>query len=488
MSLLHAPVANFLHAALLPEPGVTNETSLLSTLVYQSRPVKKFTETELKNLLDHARVRNRENLITGLLVYDHGCFFQWLEGPGAAVAKIWKSIQADPRHGEVQILGEKSIARRLFSDWDMRLAWAEDPAHAVIAASVEVSGAMLDRLRLNPGQNNPAWDEFAALDGPGKNVVMAADGASSSSAGTEMVAIKTEPSYDLIGEVVASELIPRLLMAHRANISDGFESAHGPSASHTSRAQINDSSDVIEEFTQRVLSTDATAAGDYLDLLHEKGLCIESIFLHVLQPVARRLGDLCNQDVCHDVEVTVGMWRLQSLVRDLSAAFQAEAAPVASTRSVLVATQPGEPHMLGMRLDAEFFWRAGWDVVCEFPATDAELESLVKEQWFDVLDLSLSSAFQRDHRLAAMTSTIQVARSASFNPNLRVIVCGRVFLEHPEYSLLVGADAGCSTAAKVVSRAESKLASLDSPALTSARDAVKQVAHHVASLTFRSPS
>ncbi len=487
MSLLHAPVANFLHAALLPEAGATNETSPLSTLVYQSRPVKNFTEIELKNLLDHARARNREHLITGLLVYDHGCFFQWLEGPGAAVAKIWKSIQADPRHGDVQILGEKSIARRLFSDWDMRLAWSEDPAHAAIAASVEVPGAMLDRLRLNPGQDNPAWNEFAALDGPGKNVATPAS-ATATAEGAESVTEQAEPSYDLIGEVVASELIPRLLMAHRAGSSDGFEGGRGASASVTSRPEINDSSDVIEEFTQRVLGTDAAAAGEYLDLLHEKGLSAETIFLHVMQPVARRLGDLCNQDVCHDVEVTVGMWRLQSLVRDLSAAFQAEAAPVASTRSVLVATQPGEPHMLGMRLDAEFFWRAGWDVVCEFPATDDELESLVKEQWFDVLDLSLSNAFQRDHRLAAMTSTIQVARSASFNPNLRVIVCGRVFLEHPEYSLLVGADAGCSTAAKVVLRAESKLASLDSPALSSARDAVKQVARHVASLTFRAPS
>lgn len=490
MSLLHAPVANFLNSAMLPEPGATDETFLLSTLVYQSTPVKKFTEIELKKLLDHACARNRENLITGLLVYDHGCFFQWLEGPSAAVAKLWKSIQSDPRHGEVKILGEKSIARRLFSDWDMRLAWAEDPAHVVIAASVEVPDAMLNRLRLNPSQDNPAWNEFAALEGLGKNVVIPADHAYANATfgSAEMAPIQTEPSYDLIGEVVASELIPRLLMAHRAVASDGYEGGRGASARHTSPAEINDSSDVIEEFTQRVLSTDAAAAGDYLDLLHEKGLSIESIFLHVLQPVARRLGELCNEDVCHDVEVTVGMWRLQSLVRDLSAAFQAEAAPVASTRSVLVATQPGEPHMLGMRLDAEFFWRAGWDVVCEFPATDGELENLVKEQWFDVLNLSLSSAFQRDHRLAAMTSTIHFARSASFNPNLRVIVCGRVFLEHPEYSLLVGADAGCSTAAKVVSRAESRLASLDSPALSSARDAVKQVARHVASLTFIAPT
>jgi MerR family transcriptional regulator, light-induced transcriptional regulator len=472
MSLLHAPVANFLHAALQPESGDVDAALLLSTLVYQSRPVKNFSESELQHLLDHARARNHANAVTGLLVYDHGCFFQWLEGPAEAIAEIWGAIQRDPRHGDIEILGEKQIAKRLFSDWDMRLAWRKDAAHIPIPASVEVPDSMLEKLRANPDQNSATWSELAALNRPNE--------AESTT--------QPEPSYELIGEVVASELIPRLLMVHRAGTAEESAARDAIVNAKKGRIEITDTTDVIEEFTQCALSEDANAAAAYAALLHEKGLSIETIFLHVLQPVARRLGDLCNQDICHDVEVSVGMWRLQSLVRDLSAEFQTEAPPIASNHSVLVATQPGEPHMLGMRLDAEFFWRAGWDVMCEFPATDEELENLVTEQWFDVLDLSLSNAFQRDHRLAAMTTTIQAVRRASFNPNLRVMVCGRIFLEHPEFSLLVGADVGCSTAAKVVARATSVLKPVDLPALASARDAVKKVAGHVAAMTFRAPS
>lgn len=475
MSLLHAPVINFLHSALQTESlgdGEAGRPPTLSTLVYQSRPVKLFTEAQLQQLLVHARARNHANSITGLLVYDHGCFFQWLEGPAAAVAEIWAAIQRDPRHGDIEILGEKQIAKRLFSEWDMRLAWRKDSTHIPIQSSVEVPDAMLAELRAHPDQDSAAWSELAALDEQTE---------------AESVA-QPEPSYELIGEVVASELIPRLLMVHRGGTADEGAAPDATVNAKKGRIHIIETTDVIAEFTQSVLSEDANAAAAYAALMHEKGLSIQTIFLHVLQPVARRLGDLCNQDVCHDVEVTVGMWRLQSLVRDLSAAFQAEAPPVASHHSVLVATQPGEPHMLGMRLDAEFFWRAGWDVMCEFPATDEELEALVTEQWFDVLDLSLSNAFQRDHRLAAMTATIQAARRASFNPNLRVMVCGRVFLEHPEFSLLVGADVGCSSAAKVVSQAKSVLKTGDLPALTSAREAVKKVAGHVAALTFRAPS
>jgi MerR family transcriptional regulator, light-induced transcriptional regulator len=475
MSLLHAPVANFLHSALQPDPvndGSPAAQRSLSTLVYQSRPVKLFTEDQLQELLVHARARNHANSITGLLVYDHGCFFQWLEGPAAAVAEIWAAIQRDPRHGDIEVLGEKQIAKRLFSDWDMRLAWRKDSTHIPIQASVEVPDTMLAQLRANPVQDSATWSQLAALNEPSK----ANPGA------------QPEPSYELIGEVVASELIPRLLMVHRSGAAEESVARDVVVNAKKGRIDIAETTDVITEFTQSVLSEDANAPAAYAALLHEKGLSIETIFLHVLQPVARRLGDLCNQDVCHDVEVTVGMWRLQSLVRDLSTEFQAEAPPIASNHSVLVATQPGEPHMLGMRLDAEFFWRAGWDVMCEFPATDEELETLVTDQWFDVLDLSLSNAFQRDHRLAAMTTTIQAVRRASFNPNLRVMVCGRIFLEHPEFSLLVGADVGCSTAAKVVECATSVLKPSDLPALASARDAVKKVAGHVAAMTFRAPS
>lgn len=481
MSLLHAPVTNFLHAALQADCEDADGAPLLSTLVYQSQPVKIFSEAELQHLLECARARNHANAVTGLLVYDHGCFFQWLEGPAEKVAEIWTAIQRDARHADIQVLGEKRIAKRLFSDWDMRLAWRQDAAHMPIEASVEVPDAMLKRLRANPGQDSGAWGEIASLNETDY-----------STASTE--AARTEPSYELIGEVVASELMPRLLMMHRAGAADANANANANASRTTSASAIKNSieiietTDVIDGFAQSVLSEDANAAGAYAALLHEKGLSIETIFLHLLQPVARRLGDLCNQDICHDVEVTVGMWRLQSLVRDLSAEFQAEAPPVASNHSVLVATQPGEPHMLGMRLDAEFFWRAGWDVMCEFPATDAELEALVADQWFDVLDLSLSNAFHRDHRLAAMTATIQAVRRASFNPDIRVMGCGRIFLDHPEFSLLIGADIGCATAEKVVARAKSVLKPSDLPALTSARDAVKQVAQHVAALTFRAPS
>ena len=54
MSLLHAPVTNFLHSALQPESfggGEAGTPPALSTLVYQSRPVKLFTENSTTTIL-----------------------------------------------------------------------------------------------------------------------------------------------------------------------------------------------------------------------------------------------------------------------------------------------------------------------------------------------------------------------------------------------------------------------------------------------------
>jgi hypothetical protein len=103
---------------------------------------------------------------------------------------------------------------------------------------------------------------------------------------------------------------------------------------------------------------------------------------------------------------------------------------------------------------SELFERSGWDVSCEFPASDAALRELVHDRWFDVLDLSLSGAMRRGHRLQAMGETIVAARASSLNPALVVIVDGRAFFEQPKTYLEVHAHAGCVTVIEAVPAAQ----------------------------------
>ena len=110
--------------------------------------------------------------------------------------------------------------------------------------------------------------------------------------------------------------------------------------------------------------------------------------------------------------------------------------------------------MLGSVIASEMFWRAGWSVSCEFPANDAALSALVNDHWFDVLELSLSSTFLREHRLPALAASISAAHANSRNPGLVVIVDGRVFHDRPSAFAEVGANASNASAMDIVATAQ----------------------------------
>jgi hypothetical protein len=97
-------------------------------------------------------------------------------------------------------------------------------------------------------------------------------------------------------------------------------------------------------------------------------------------------------------------------------------------------------------LDADVLTNAGWDPLTEFPASDEALQDLIAGTWFDALDLSLSPSFRREHWLPRVTQTIALARHASRNPALVVVVVGRIFSEDSKAGARVGADASSTGA------------------------------------------
>jgi hypothetical protein len=106
----------------------------------------------------------------------------------------------------------------------------------------------------------------------------------------------------------------------------------------------------------------------------------------------------------------------------------------------LIAPEPGELHRLGAALDCSVLENAGWSPHCEYPSDDGALDELVSGTWFDVLDLSLSTAFRREHAMPRLAETIAQARRASRNPGLVVVVGGRMFTEEKAAGRAVGAD------------------------------------------------
>lgn len=97
----------------------TQPDSALLEIVYSSETPNPLEADEVRALLDHARKKNAEWNVTGLLCYDHQRFLQIIEGETDVILDLFHAIQNDPRHTNIRILHEGDIEERAFSDWKM---------------------------------------------------------------------------------------------------------------------------------------------------------------------------------------------------------------------------------------------------------------------------------------------------------------------------------------------------------------------------------
>ena len=244
-------------------------------------------------------------------------------------------------------------------------------------------------------------------------------------------------------DTIETQIIPRLMLAH------GDEAAAGAAGTAP-----RPGADEVRELVRLALARDAAAAGDYVAALSERGTPVAQLYLELLAPAARHLGDLWVSDQCSFAEVTLGLCRLHQVLRDLSPAFRERTRHYANGHRALLLPAPGEQHMFGVVMVAEFFRRAGWDVRSGPAETPQALARIVRDEWFAVVGLSVSG----DRMLPGLPGEITRVRETSCNRDVRVLVGGRVFTEHPGLAAEVGADATARDAREATLQAESLLA------------------------------
>ena len=156
-----------------------------------------------------------------------------------------------------------------------------------------------------------------------------------------------------LARTIEHEIVPRLMLAHRAAAEPL------PIQADTAFAV---SFDDVKQFAKLVLSHDEDAAFAEIHSLHARDISIDRIFLDLLAPTARYLGELWDDDLCTFTDVTVGLGRLQRVLREFSPALGRSVEHPARGRRVLLLPGPGEQHTFGLVMVSEFFRRAGWDV------------------------------------------------------------------------------------------------------------------------------
>ncbi len=243
--------------------------------------------------------------------------------------------------------------------------------------------------------------------------------------------IETRRRAEQLSQIVEGEIIPRLMLAHSA--SEGVE-----------RAPL--SPELTENFALFALSQERESLLAIVGGLLQQGVSIETIYLDLLAPAARRLGDLWLDDRVSYADVTIGLGRLQQLVRELSA----RPPQGGCEHAALFAPAPGEQHTFGLVILEEFFRRSGWRTWGEFSGVAEDVAAAAQAHRFDVFGVTASG----DNCLEQIAHFIMSVRRASKNRDISVLVGGRLFLARPELVAEVGADTMAADAQEAVMCAE----------------------------------
>lgn len=96
-------------------------------LLYRSRAMASFNEIKIDQMIKTAKVFNKENNISGMLLQVDRCFMQIIEGPKEQIEYLfYKKIFQDKRHWQVKVLLEGPIEKRSFESWSMELKSIEN--------------------------------------------------------------------------------------------------------------------------------------------------------------------------------------------------------------------------------------------------------------------------------------------------------------------------------------------------------------------------
>lgn len=258
---------------------------------------------------------------------------------------------------------------------------------------------------------------------------------------------------------IQNEIVPRLMLSHRAG-------PVSPTLAAAVSSKLTEAD--VARFVDAVRGSDDGRAHAYVRELVANGTPIESVYLDLLAPTAWRLGDLWDSDECDFVEVTLAMGRMQGLLRELSQVFLADSSRAETVGSVLLTCVPGEQHTLGVIMVGEFLLRDGWRVLVGAPWTENDLLEMVATEWYDVIGFSVGC----EGRIASLKREIRRLRGRSRNPNVQVMVGGKVFNDDPALVERVGADAAASDAREAPRVARSlKASSLEAAQAFARREA-----------------
>ncbi len=192
-----------------------------------------------------------------------------------------------------------------------------------------------------------------------------------------------------------------------------------------------------DRFLLALIGSNWSDADGVADRLLTRGIGIDTLFIDLFAWAARRLGEMWEDDEISFTEVTIGLCRLhEALHRNTDRSGHGPALRRGAP-GIILGSVPGEQHIFGVVMAADFFRRSGWMVVCE-PGSDApSLLKLAADTHVDLIGLSAAHDGARE----GLAGLIRSLKAASRNPAVKIMLGGRLFEAAPELINECGADA-----------------------------------------------
>lgn len=129
----------------------------LECLLYRSKMANRIGPLHMQLLVNRARQTNLEHGITARLIYLDHTFLQYIEGPSTSVNGLWVALQKDPRHQDVELMHQETIARRRFPGCP--LAFASNSYFGAYQMEGFTIASPKDMVRLKQMCTTPITDE-----------------------------------------------------------------------------------------------------------------------------------------------------------------------------------------------------------------------------------------------------------------------------------------------------------------------------------------
>ncbi len=242
-------------------------------------------------------------------------------------------------------------------------------------------------------------------------------------------------------EVIETQIIPRLVQAHRVSQAEADPTTQG----------LGISPKQLATFVSLSKSSQTSETTQFIDELLHQGITTDRIFLELIAPAARQLGLMWEQDLCDFTEVTCGLVRMHEITHRLGFEYQNGPQLGGDVQRIMLASAPGSQHFLGMTIVSDFFRKAGWDVVIEISLSEQELVHAVSNEWFDVIGISCATEAQ----LKNLPGLIRALKAASGNPEPGVLLGGPIFTLQTHDARSLGADGICIDVKEAVALAAS---------------------------------